>query len=114
MLALGTLSISYQDYRLMDYREVMWVYIAYRKNRLYEENQLRIQCFYLVAPHWDNKKNGKLNNLWQIWKIPYYDREAAKKIPLTTVRPITEKERQLQQKLARLNARGGMAPPPSL
>lgn len=84
-MALGLLSIPKSEFRIMTLREVFYKYTAHRSEMIREESRLRQLCMYLVAPHWDRKKNGPLKWPWQLWKIPEIDEEQLKSIKFTKV-----------------------------
>jgi hypothetical protein len=66
--------------------QVYYKYESLRNRDLLQENNLRRLCFYLVAPHWDSKKNGRLMLLSQLWKIPEIDKEVEKNLQYARVR----------------------------
>lgn len=82
--------------------EVFMRYVGFINRQLLVENQLRTQCFYMVAPYWDSKKNGPLKWLWQLWEIPDIDHKQLQSVPkqkYTTIRYINEEEKKLVEKL---------------
>ena len=85
--------------------EVFMRFVAYSRQQITEENRLRTVCFYLVAPHWDTKRNGQLKWPWQIWEIPEIDGETVEKIGYTTIKPLTDKEKRLVKRLEEKNER---------
>lgn len=70
----------------MDILQTYYVINSVKKADLKEENKLRRQAFYQIAPYWNNEKYGKLSLLSQIWRIPEIDDEYEKTIEYARVR----------------------------
>jgi hypothetical protein len=73
----------------MNVLQVYYRLYGEKTNRIRKENDLRRQCFYTIAPHWNNK-SGKLKHLWQLWAIPEIDNVIADEIGYARIRPWSE------------------------